>query len=124
MTFAEDGLMNYILYRNAKSLFYIKKVGYYYYKNNQSITESKFSDNKIRSYFYNLKLIFEYSKNNNYEKKMASRYFHAYFSRINNDILKNIIKKDCKFYNKIIEMYLNCEFISNKNKKKLKSIKC
>jgi hypothetical protein len=55
---------------------------------------------------------------------MASKYFHAYFSGINNDLLKNIIKKDCKFYNKIIEMYLNCEFISHNNKRKLKIIKC
>ena len=124
MNFAEDGLINYLLYRNAKSLFYIKKIGYYYIKNNQSITESNLNDNKIRAYFYNLKLIFEYSKNNNYEKKMASTYFRAYFSRINDDLLKNIIKKDCKFYNKIIEMYLNCEFISHNNKRKLKSIKC
>ena len=26
----EDGLMNYILYRTAKSLFFLKRIGYYY----------------------------------------------------------------------------------------------
>ena len=124
MTFAEDGLMNYILYRTVKSLFFIKNIGYYYIENNQSITKDKFSDNCIKSYFYNLKLILQNSKNNKYEKDMANTYLNAYLSPIRNYQLKKIIMKDCEFYNKIIELYLNCEFISIKNKRKLKNIKC
>ena len=34
----EDGLINFILNRKAKSLFYIKYLGYFYIKNNKSIT--------------------------------------------------------------------------------------
>ena len=34
MTCHEDGLLNYILYRTAKSLYFTKKFGYYYIKNN------------------------------------------------------------------------------------------
>ena len=124
MVLAEDGLMNYIFYRTAKSLFFIKKIGYYYIKSHQSITRAKLSDKLIKSYFYNLKLIFEYSKNNKYEKDMANNYLHATLLHINNNKLIPIIKKDCEFYNKIIELYLNCEFISVKNIRKLKSIKC
>ena len=67
MTRLEDGLINYLFYRSAKSLFFIKKVRYYYIKNKKSITRIKFNDNYLRSIFYNLKLIFEYSKNNKYE---------------------------------------------------------
>jgi len=124
MTFAEDGLMNYILYRTVKSLYFIKNIGYYYIDNNQSITRAKFNDNSVKSYFYNLKLIFEYSKNTKYEKDMANNYLKAYFSRKKNNILKKIILKDCEFYNKIIELYLNSEFISINNKRKLINIKC
>ena len=36
----EDGLMNFILNRKAKSMYYIKYSGYYYIKNNKSITIS------------------------------------------------------------------------------------
>jgi glycosyltransferase involved in cell wall biosynthesis len=124
MTFAEDGLMNYIFYRTVKSLFFIKNIGYYYIENKQSITRVRFTDNSIKSYFYNLKLIFQYSKNNKYEKDMANTYLNAYLSPIRNYQLKKIIMKDCEFYNKIIELYLNCEFISVKNIKKLEKIKC
>ena len=124
MTFAEDGLINYTLYRTVKSLYFIKKIGYYYIKNNQSITKSKINDNIIKSYFYILKLIFEYSKNNKYEKDMANTYLRRFVSPIKNNFLKKIIIKDCRFYNEIIELYLNCEFISNNNKRKLINIKC
>ena len=29
-TFSEDSLMNYIIYRNANSYFFLKRIGYYY----------------------------------------------------------------------------------------------
>lgn len=121
---AEDGLMNYIFYRTVKTLFYTNRIGYYYIMNNTNTTEVKFNDKKLRAFFYNLKFIFEYSKNNKYEKDMANAYFYKFISPINNNQLKKIISNDCKFYNDIINIYLNCEFISSKNKIKLKSIKC
>ena len=124
MIVAEDGLMNYLFYRSAKSLFFVKKVGYYYIKNKNSITRKKFIDKKLKCYFINLKLIFEYSKNNQYEKNMANAYIYQFISRRQNNQLKNMISHDCDFYTKIIDQYLNCEFISDRNKIKLKAIKC
>ena len=111
MTYAEDTLINYILYRSVKSLLFIKKIGYYYIKNKKSITEEKFSDNKLKSFFYNLKFILEYSKNNKYEKDMANAYIDQFLIPINKTQLKKLINKDCEFYNKIIDLYLNCESI-------------
>ena len=124
MTNAEDGLMNYILYRTVKSLYFIKKIGYFYIINNKSITKSDFTDEKLKSYFYNLKLIFEYSKNNKYEKNMANAFIYKFIPHIKIKKLKLMVSKDCSFYNNIIELYLNCEFISINNKKLLKNIKC
>ena len=40
MTIYEDGLMNYILHRTVKSLYFIEKIGYYYLKKNQSISRA------------------------------------------------------------------------------------
>ena len=65
MITAEDGLMNYLFYRTVKSLFFVKKVGYYYIINKNSITRAKLTDKILKGFFINLKLIFEYSKNNN-----------------------------------------------------------
>jgi hypothetical protein len=116
MVTLEDGLMNYIFYRSAKSLYFIKKVGYYYINNDKGLSKIKFNDKILKSIFYNLKLIFEYSKNNKYEKEMANAFFNRFLSPINNTELKRIIKNDCEFYNEIIQIYLNCEFISTENK--------
>ena len=84
-----------------KTLFYTNRIGYYYIMNNTNTTEVKFNDKKLRAFFYNLKFIFEYSKNNKYEKDMANAYFYKFISPINNNQLKKIISNDCKFYNDI-----------------------
>ena len=34
----EDGLINYMLHKTAKSFYFSKKIGYYYILNNESIT--------------------------------------------------------------------------------------
>ena len=120
----EDGLMNYLFYRSVKSLFFVKKVGYYYIQNENSITRSKFTDKILKSIFISVKFIFEYSKNNKYEKDMANAYIYYFILHLNKSQLKKIISNDCGFYTKIIEQYLNCEFISTRNKIKLKKIKC
>jgi hypothetical protein len=124
MIYAEDGLINYLFYRSVKSLFFVKKVGYYYIKNKNSITRAKFTDKILKCFFINLKLIFEYSKNNKYEKDMANAFFYHKILHRKNSQLKKIISNDCDFYTKIIEQYLNCEFISVRNKIKLNEIKC
>lgn len=119
----EDGIMNYILYRSAKSFYFIKKVGYYYLQNSQSITirPTENFDEKIRFIFIHLKFVFENTKNNKYEKDMADSLFSRLFFLLENDF--NLITKDFKFYIDIINMYLNCNFISDKNKLILKELK-
>ena len=34
----EDGIINYILYKTSKSYYFLKNIGYFYIRNNQSIT--------------------------------------------------------------------------------------
>ena len=126
MTVLEDGLMNFFLYRSVKSLFFIKKIGYYYLKNNQSITKSKskFIYKSITKFiFIYLKALFEYSKNNKYEKDMANYFFYSKFKKKNITNIKKYLNKDFDFYCKIINMYLNCQYINNKNKNILNNFK-
>ena len=124
MITGEDGLINYLFYRSVKSLYFIKKIGYYYLLNRKSITKAKLSDLKLKSIFFKLKFMFEYSKNNKYEKDMVNAYIYKFLLPKNNSQLKKIISNDCDFYNGIIKTILNCEFISTKSKIKLKNIKC
>ena len=70
----EDGLMNYMLYRIAKSFVFIKKIGYYYLLNNQSISlkpKKDYEDN-FKFIFLLLKFVIENTKNMQYEKDIAT----------------------------------------------------
>ena len=103
----EDQIMNYILLTKTKSFYFSKRIGYYYLKNEMSISKHKYEIGKIRIkfIFIYLKILFEYSKNTKYEKDMLNLLFTKLFS---NDVLN--------FFNYIINLYLNCIFITKENK--------
>lgn len=127
MTIFEDGVLNYILYKFAHSFYYLKKIGYYYIKNPQSITKKKFDAKAIKSIFIHLKIVFEYSKNSRYEKNMFNDIFQRICIKNNvSDILPNInYEQDFEFYTKIINKFINNEFVNINNKNyiiKLKNI--
>ena len=118
ISFAEDAMINFIIYRTAKSLYFIEKVGYYYIKNSISITNNLFrnSELRIKFGFIFIKLVFDYSKNTKKEKDM----FNHIFTNINKNFnilykLSNI-NKDFTFYINFINDYLKCKFISKENR--------
>ena len=125
ITLWEDTIISYILYRNANSFCSLKKTGYFYIKNSQSITKNMFkiSELKMKFVFVFLKIVFEYTKNIKYEKDM----FNLLFTQLNNNFninyrLNNLsINSKYSFYYEIIIMFLNCSFITEENKKILNS---
>ena len=120
MIYMEDQLMNYILLTKAKSFYFSKRIGYYYLKNEMSITKNKNKMPKIRIkyIFLYLKIVFEYSKNTKYEKDMFNHLFTQLnkLFNIENDLANLSSKEDLNFYYYIINLYLNCKFITNENK--------
>jgi glycosyltransferase involved in cell wall biosynthesis len=123
MTNLEDGTMNYILYRTAKSFYFLRKIGYYYIQNVQSITvkPTENYDNKMRFIFIHWKFIFENTKNNEYEKNMANCIFDRFYYLLQDDF--QFITKNFKFYYDLIYTYLNCPFTNKKNRKHLNRLK-
>ena len=123
MTNLEDGIMNYILYRTVKSFYFLKTVGYYYIQNNQSITIKPTInyDEKMRFIFLHLKIVFETTKNNKYEKDMTNSLFKRLYNLLKDDFY--LIKKDFNFYLDIINIYLNCKFINEENRLILNELK-
>ena len=119
----EDGVMNYMLYRTAKSLYFTGQLGYLYVQNNQSITmkETENYDNKCKFIFLHWKLVFENSKNNKYEKDMANDIISRLYYILNGDY-KNITE-DYQFYYDILHKFLKCKFINNSVKKFSNNIK-
>ena len=112
----EDGLMNFILYQTVKSFYFFKIIGYYYIQNKQSITikPTESYDNKIKFIFINWILVFEYTKNNKYEKKMFNDIFKRLYKYLKKDF--KLIAKNFKFYDDIINRLLNCKYIRKRNR--------
>jgi hypothetical protein len=120
MTYLEDQLMNFVLYKTAKSFYKLNKFGYYYKRNNVSICKNlfKLSHMRLKFHFIYLKLVFEYSKNTKYEKGMANYLFSRILKKkinIEKELSTYSLNDDFNFYYDIINMLLNCKFISKKN---------
>ena len=118
MTHWEDGLINFMLYKYANSFFYMKNIGYYYIRNNQSVTKNyiKNIEKTIRNAFLYLKFIFIYTKNRKYKKDIISCIFHNIYSDINITYFNNITK-EFQFYYEIINLYLDSQYLSSSDKK-------
>ncbi len=68
------------------------------------------------------KIVFEYTKNTKYEKDIANWLLNDLSKNYNefNDFI--ILAKNAKFYNDVINKYLENDFITNLNKNKLKKL--
>ena len=123
----EDSLMNYLLYRNAKSLYFIKNIGYRYKKSSESITKRSFTmpQTKLKSFFIYFIFLFEFTKNTKYEKDMLNLILSNMikFLNVESKLLANNLKEDYYFYYHVINNIINCIYISNKNKNLLNKCK-
>ena len=117
ITFYEDQMINFIIYRISESFFFLKKIGYYYIKSMKSITKNlnKIHYLTLKFSFLFLKLVFDYSKNSKYQKDMANLLFtilQGYFTKKLSKI---------KYYYKFFKNnFLKCSFITDENKYYLK----
>ena len=116
-----------MLHRTANSYYFTKKIGYYYMLTNDSITYNNKENftKRIRSNFLYFKFIFQYTQNDEKDKKIAEYIFFTIYENFQPhicDILK-VVKNDIKFYQEIINLYLNCEYISKEKKYILKELK-
>lgn len=119
MTYMEDTLMNYLLHRTAKSLYFIKNIGYRYKRSNESITKKLFKipQIKIKIFFLYFKFLFEFSKNTKFEKDMLNLRFSQMLINLDIDrsFLSNDLKKDYNFYYYVINSIINNIYISDEN---------
>ena len=121
----EDGLINFKLYKFAKSLYYSKKIGYFYLKNNHSITINlkKDIERTIKNCYLYLKFVFENTKNNQYEKNIASTIYKNVHLEISNINHFKKLTKEYNFYYNVINLYLYNDFIPTLIKEELQNIK-
>ena len=117
MTSMEDKLMNFILLRTAKSFYFLKRIGYNYKKTNESINKKLFLifQRQIKFIFIFLKLTFEYSKNTKYEKDILNLRLTHWLKNFDIKLKEIHFNKDFYFYYEVINMIINCLYISDEN---------
>jgi len=127
MIYMEDSLMNYLLHRNAKSMYFLKKIGYRYKRSSESITTKifKIPQTKIKFVFTYFKFLFEFSKNTKYEKDVLNLRFSRILNHLNieKSLLNNDLKKNYYFYYHVINSIINNIYISDENINLLKNYK-
>ena len=121
MVIFEDGLINYALYRNNKSLYLLKKIGYYYIFNNINSIQfnSKIKYDLPKYFFLYIKFILENSNNTKYQKDMALHIFHLYN---NHAQFINLVNKNFQLYKDVINFFLHYKYISLKDKIQFKNL--
>ena len=116
--YRDDSIINFILHKTSKSYKFIKNIGYYYTINSLSVTNNLFykSNLRIKFAFILLKIIFDYSKNNKYEKDMFNFIFTIFNKKFNMQQIISAFSNNPKFYYNIINIYLGCKFVTKDNK--------
>lgn len=127
ITYMEDTLVSYILYKVAKSYLFLHISGYYYIRGEENITTKiyKISHLQIKSILYNLKIIFDFSKNTKYEKDPANLRFTQLSKAFFFDKLLPYLyfNKDFYLYYNIINLILKSPYFSQENKKIFEKMK-
>ena len=118
MTLHEDGMILFILFKIAKNYLYLNEFGMFYYRNEDSalagLRKDENIDKTVRDSFLYLQFMYEYTGENKREKDMAVYQFKFILQQFEKIFCK--IKKGFDFIYDIIELYLNCEYISDDDK--------
>ena len=126
MVDCEDGLVNFMLYKLSDSLYFTRKIGYYYIISKESITHASSDFKKrLKSNFLYFKYILQSTKNNIIEKKIANYVFISIYNRHSNTIINLLmhLHRDFKFYLETINLFLYNDFIPLSTKLILKKLR-
>ena len=122
----EDGLVNFMLHKLSESLYFTRKIGYYYIISKESITHASADFKKrLKSNFLYFRYIMKSTKNNNIEKKIANYVFTSIYNR-HSDIIINLLmhlRRDFKFYLETINLFIYNDFIPLSTKLILKKLR-
>jgi len=118
MTLHEDMAILFALLQIAKNYVYVKIYGYLYYKNTASVSENKYKYRKanktIRDNFLFSEILFDFSKNTTFDKKMAlfalNRIYHIYYH------VCTFVTDGFEYIFKVLNKFINCEVLANKSK--------
>ena len=118
LNYGDDRLINYLLFKKAKSFKFIKKYGYIYNYNNASITHINKTFNNCHDELINIAHIYKYSQFTNESEIVSYELFHR-FKKI---IKPGLDTKNLNYLNDLIKIMIKNKYISYYNKIKLVNI--
>ena len=125
MSLHEDGLILFMLFKKAKSYIFLDEFGLLYFWNEFSTMRNLRKEGRInqvtKDSFLYLEFMFNYTNDTLYEKNMAVAQFKFLLDGFGDIFLK--ATKGFNYYYKIIDLYLNCDIISQENKNIFRNIK-
>ena len=119
LIWSEDSSMSLVLFSLAESYKYIKIYGIFHYLSKTTASNTRHIDQKLFGEIYFLDLMYDFTGNNYIgikyvvDKAKEMRYDNYY----NLDNRYNVL-----YYKAVITKIINCEYISDKDKKKINSL--
>ena len=118
INYGDDRLINFLLFKTAKSFKFIKKYGYIYNYNNVSITHINKTDNNCHDEIFNIEHIYKYTQFTNESEVVCYELFHR-FKKI---LEPGLNAKNLEYLSNLIRRMLKNKYISNIKKNKLINI--
>ena len=116
LNYGDDRLINFVLFKVAKSFRYIKEFGYIYNQNNLSITHLNITHNNCRDELTNIFFMYNFTRNS-YETEIAAYEIFHRWNKIINPGLNSELNK--KYLLNMVEQMLKDKFISELGKIRL-----
>lgn len=116
----EDAMTLFCLLRAANSMIFIDDIGYYYMLglNPKSLCvkegDSNFANQILHDNFFELKLIFKKTKNNEHDKGVCIEYFQM-ISDLHSKLIP-FVNKGFELFDEVFDLLLNCPFFNEQTK--------
>ena len=116
LNYGDDRLINFVLFKVAKSFKYIKEFGYIYNQNNLSVTHINLTNNNCRDELTNIFFMYNFTKNTPETEIAAFEIVHRWNKIINPGLNDT---KNKKYLEKMVDIMLRDKYISELNKIRL-----
>ena len=119
LIWSEDSSMSLVLYSLADSYKYIKIYGIFHYLSKTTASNTRHIDQKLFGEIYFLDLMYDFTGNN----YIGIKYVVDKAKEMRYDSYYNLDNKyNVLYYKAVITKIINCEYISDKDKTKIKSL--
>ena len=118
-TLYEDNAMDFVLLKYAQTYTFIEENGYIYCYNKMSSYSKRkevYKANRtVKDVFLLAEICFDYTNNNEYEKEMAVFQLKRLLREYQKSL--RLVNEGFEYYNRILNKFSECKFISNQNKR-------